>query len=446
MRFFLLSMSLGVAVLSLNGCFTISDDDSSSDKGGSKNGSGGSTESGGSGGSTAGGTTGANGGSGGDTNMAGRTSRAGSASFLGHAGRGGSGSGGERATTGGSAGKSEAGGSGGSGDSSGAGDTGASGGTGGTGGGGTSGKGGSSGMGGSGGTGGSSSTPGGTCADYSQHLVDCAVIDKPILCDSLGSDPASPCRYACYEAASCTTITAYTCNSAENSLNDCLTACDTFPCGNGDSVPSDFVCDGVSDCTNGADEKGCVAAPAFHCKSGGTVDGSYRCDGYPDCSDGSDEAGCPMNTCPRPMAPDPGAACADATSTLKGCGLLPGGIMTGCLDRTEYTACERECLAHGSCADLTAFLCTSSGGDTVQACLDGCSSQSDNFPCTTGTDVVPGSYVCDDVPDCADGSDEDNCTFKCATGGQSISLSYTCDGYSDCADGSDEMGCSATCN
>jgi hypothetical protein len=387
MRLLFVSLSLGIAALSLNGC---GDDDNGGDGGhGTKGGSGGSTA-----GTSAGRGGGGTSGTGGHVERAGRDSgSAGEESIAGVAGE---------ADKGGAAG--------------------------------------------TGGSAGNTGTPG-TCEGFSQRLVDCSVIDKPIECASGGSDPSAPCYYGCYEAATCGALTDYYCKEATNSLADCLTACDTFTCGDGSTVPSFYTCDGSADCDDGADERGCVTAPVFQCKSGETVDGSDRCDGYDQCTDSSDEAGCPELTCPQPSAPTPGAACAEAAANLESCNLLPGGSMNGCLDRTEYSACTAECWAKGSCTDVVGYFCGStSDGAAVQTCIDACDSVSDKFPCKTGGKSVPGNYVCDDVADCDDSSDEAGCSFKCATGGQNVSIAVTCDGYSDCTDGSDEAGCQADCS
>lgn len=372
MRLLFVSVSLGLAALSLNGC---GDDDSGA----------GPAPKGGSGGSMAG--RAGRGGGGGTTSTGGRVESGGRDTS----------SAGEQ-TTGGAAGEINAG------------------------------------------------TPG-TCEGFSQRLIDCSLIDKPIECASGGSDPSAACYYGCYEAAACGALTNYYCNSATNSVEDCLTACDTFPCGDGSTVPSFYTCDGSEDCANGADEQGCVTAPVFHCTSGETVDGINRCDGYDQCSDSSDEAGCPELTCPQPTAPTPGVACSDAAANLETCHILPSGSMTGCLDRTEYRACAVECWAKGSCTDVVGYFCGgTTDGAAVQACIDACDAVSDKFPCKTGGQNVAGNYVCDAVSDCDDGSDETDCMFECATGGQNVSLSVTCDGYSDCGDGSDETGCQAQCS
>lgn len=89
------------------------------------------------------------------------------------------------------------------------------------------------------------------------------------------------------------------------------------------------MCDGVNDCTNGADERNCRSAmttehPAgackageFRCSSGRCLRPQWVCDGDQDCSDGEDERNCrgrttyrsPTRTTPRrTQSPSRGSA------------------------------------------------------------------------------------------------------------------------------------------
>lgn len=439
MRFLLAWTSLGVSALALNGCFTVSDDDSGG-AAGQKDATGGSSSGGAP--ATAGTSTGtaANGGAGGRPNIFNRGGRA---------GMGGT----KPAGSGGSAGEAETGGE--AGESA------------------TSGKGGSTS---SGGTGGSTSSAGtggdmptATCAEVSDKVRSCSLFDGPFDCSVASTSPEQECINGCFTTADCSTLTGWYCGLASNSIDDCVRLCQRFRCNDASYVPSDYVCDGANDCSAGEDEKNCTTCdggyvvptsylcdgvtdcsdgtdekncPTYECANGTSVVAVLRCDGTADCSDGSDETGCAARTCPQPK---PGAACADATKNLKSCGILPGGVMTGCADRTPYRACEKECYASAACPDVVGFFCGSAAeGAALEACLGDCDNLPDYFACKSG-DLVSGGWVCDGSPDCKDGSDEDGCTFTCANGTQTVSEYATCDDSQDCTDGSDEMGCSATC-
>jgi hypothetical protein len=64
---------------------------------------------------------------------------------------------------------------------------------------------------------------------------------------------------------------------------------ETFTCGDGETVPADYVCDDEADCSDGSDEANCVP---FVCDDGTPIPAAYVCDGDDDCGDGSDEANC----------------------------------------------------------------------------------------------------------------------------------------------------------
>ncbi|XP_070982414.1 low-density lipoprotein receptor class A domain-containing protein 3-like [Oncorhynchus clarkii lewisi] len=75
-----------------------------------------------------------------------------------------------------------------------------------------------------------------------------------------------------------------------------------FMCGDGKCIPGAWQCDGVSDCFDKSDEKGCPkikskCAPTFFACANGIhcIIGRFRCNGFSDCPDGSDEKKCTGN-------------------------------------------------------------------------------------------------------------------------------------------------------
>jgi hypothetical protein len=430
MRFYLAWVSMGVTSVALNGCFQVGDDDAAAGQAGQAGDDGktGGSSMGGSATGGAGGSNSAGSSMGGDTSKGGRDT----SSFIGRGGTKSSGGAGAKPSSGGTGGDAGAG---------------ADGGTGGTGKGGSGGTGGSSkgGSGGTGGTGGTGATGPGSCNDYSAKLNSCGLISTSIECSLLPTGIYADCYLGCVSDAPCDEVIDGMCSAeASNDLVDCVTACGelTFDCGSPGTILAQYVCDGSDDCGNGNDEASCPTT-TFACGDGTTIQASYRCDSYADCENGADEANCPTLTCPLPPAPKPGEACGHAGAALKSCNLLPGGIIQACMDRTEARACRAECFATPSCADLTAFFCSTEGAK-VQKCLDDCDALSDEFPCKADNVAIPASWLCDETSDCSDGADEVGCLFTCGNGTQ-YPMSYLCDGIADCTDSSDEAGCSAMC-
>lgn len=187
----------------------------------------------------------------------------------------------------------DSGGAGAGGVGGGSGGTGAIGGLGGSGAVGASG--GSGGSAGAAGTGGFSGAGGTACESLANKLIGCGLATGGIVggCTE-PSDAVEVCESNCLFNASCADVDALFCGGGTGAIVTCSDQCGNQPdflCGDGESFPANFRCDGFADCTNGFDESGCPP-DTFFCSDGSTVPLDFQCDGGLDCSDGSDEINC----------------------------------------------------------------------------------------------------------------------------------------------------------
>ncbi|XP_064080613.1 G-protein coupled receptor GRL101-like [Macrobrachium nipponense] len=182
-----------------------------------------------------------------------------------------------------------------------------------------------------------------------------------------------------------------------------------FHCGRpGECVPLDQRCNGVSDCTDGADESvgecGCLPNE-FQCDET-CIDLVHRCDMVMDCPDGADERNCETYVCPATHFKCNNHFCVPT---------------------------ENVCDFHDHCGD---------GSDEHQCHHREC--WKSEFECANGQCIRPGR-VCDGHPHCRDGSDETRCSdgdFAICGSGARVHRYYWCDGWPDCTDNqADELHC-----
>lgn len=199
-------------------------------------------------------------------------------------------------------------------------------------------------------------------------------------------------------------------------LANCLM--NEFTCASdGNCIKVARICDGINDCQDGSDEKGCPAgrecsATDFRCQNGQCIPSWRRCDGTPDCADSSDED---EKTCGTSGICHPDQfACRNRTGTC-----IPA---------------EWRCDRVRDCAD----------GSDEEDCPNAACSEDTQFACGNGRCVRRG-WRCDGDDDCGDGSDEEDCPrvvcsgskFECGSG-ECVPNRFRCDGRRDCRDGSDE--------
>ncbi|KAL4218463.1 hypothetical protein ACF0H5_023197 [Mactra antiquata] len=214
---------------------------------------------------------------------------------------------------------------------------------------------------------------------------------------------------------------------------------------NTECISSDLLCNGVSECSNGADESvpicGCLPNE-FQCNSTSCIDVIKRCDRHPDCHDGEDEINCETYMCPETHSKCANHYCVpneDLCNYDNDCG--DNSDEENCDYRpcqaTEFSCTDHRCLPMGK-------LC-----DGVANCKDGSDEKNcdDHFLCENGF-YVHKDRVCDGWIDCyGRDADEVNCgecredQYRCSYG-RCIRQSNVCDGECDClATCEDETDC-----
>ncbi|XP_052790806.1 low-density lipoprotein receptor-like [Mya arenaria] len=176
------------------------------------------------------------------------------------------------------------------------------------------------------------------------------------------------------------------------------------------------ICDGMMDCSNGADEKGCPP----QCAKMGMISCRDRkncgslCDGVPDCHDMDDERHCPAGC----FCPENHYLCKDMKTCVSKKQLCDGN--------NDCPACDDEddCPAECKCGERS-YLCMGKGkcinikqvcdGDNDcpmnedETCRSGCQCKQGEYQCDEGTVCIQNEQLCEGSAEaqCPNADDED---------------------------------------
>ncbi|CAC5383712.1 ST14 [Mytilus coruscus] len=114
-------------------------------------------------------------------------------------------------------------------------------------------------------------------------------------------DDYSPCKDATFDFSACTTLTTMKVILLFGLFVGTAFCCsyDQYTCGDGECISRDYQCDSWVDCSKGEDDMGCPGCDSdrFLCDNGDWCVKWYGiCDGVDNCGDNSDERGC-SNLC-----------------------------------------------------------------------------------------------------------------------------------------------------
>ncbi|XP_034667240.1 basement membrane-specific heparan sulfate proteoglycan core protein isoform X9 [Drosophila subobscura] len=277
------------------------------------------------------------------------------------------------------------------------------------------------------------------CISVSQQCdghADCSDGDDEEHCDGIVPKLRYTCpkgKFTCKDL-SCISIV-HRCDGRADCPHDrsdeegCPCLYDKWQCDDGTCIAKELLCNGNIDCPEDiSDERYCEATTrltAADCSSDqffcddSCLNHSIRCNGVSDCSDGRDEHGClhsiqptsshypnpNRRSCPVHTCPSSGRCYSESERCDRRRHCEDGSDEANCCASNQFRCHNGDCIPYSSTCD------------GVPQCRDG----SDELECGGSLECLPNQFRCNN--------------------GQCVSATVRCNGKTDCQDSSDEQNC-----